>query len=137
MHESTITPYAEVATMAYENLDTLKYDKTVFVLLYNELMYGPCKIVPYLKNKFKGHKIICYQLEQIMPNGNTWMNIERIVTNLKQFDEVWDYDQNNANTLAAYGLNVSKILPMLYTYEENIVPLYRETLLPLPNKKKV
>lgn len=129
MHESAITPYAEVATMVYENLDTLKYDKTVFVLLYNEIMYGPCVTVSRIRDEFKGYKIICYQLEQIMLNGSTWMNIERVVTNLKQFDEVWDYDQKNADTLAVYGLNVSKVLPMLYTEKLNKIPLNKNPII--------
>jgi hypothetical protein len=115
--------------MISENLDVPRYDKTVFVLLYNEIMYGPCTVVQHIREKFKGYKIVCYQLEQIMLKGNTWMNIERIASNLKNFDEVWDYDQNNADMLHTYGITVSKVLPMLYTEKLNKVPINKNPVI--------
>lgn len=127
--EASIPSYFEVATMISENLDVPRYDKTVFVLLYNEIMYGPCAVVPHIREKFKGYKIVCYQLEQIMLKGNTWMNIERVASNLKNFDEVWDYDQNNADMLHTYGITVSKVLPMLYTEKLNKVPINKNPII--------
>lgn len=121
LQEKSIRPYDDIPLMLLENLDTLKYSKTAFVLLYSQWHSRSHSIPAYIRSKFKGYRLILYQLEQLIP-GICWsVSTEALASSLNQFDEVWDYDQGNAGYISSYGVKVSKILPMIYTESLNRV----------------
>jgi hypothetical protein len=68
--------------------------------------------VDEIKLKFLGKKVIVYQLEQLVDNH--WWSIEHIINNIKNADEIWDYDLENIQVLKSYGIS-AKFMPIKYT----------------------
>lgn len=56
--------------------------------------------------------IIVYQTEPLVQNH--WWKIEHIINNIREADEVWDFDYQNVQILQNYGIN-AKFKPPLYT----------------------
>lgn len=101
--------YSNVATMLLEHFDNHKHNE-VFVL-GNYIFENGSSV----KAKFPDRKIIAYQMEQMMGGSNNWHPVSRTMHNLKDYDEIWDYDELNAAYLQQYNINVSRIVPMIYT----------------------
>lgn len=57
-------------------------------------------------------KLIVYQLEPLVKDH--WWRTEHIVNNIKNADEVWDYDLQNIEVLRSYGID-AKFKPPAYT----------------------
>lgn len=57
-------------------------------------------------------RIIVYQLEPLVETH--WFSPKSIIQNLKDADEVWDYDLDNIKVLEEYGIK-AKYRPLLYT----------------------
>lgn len=101
--------FDHVAITLHELFDkNPKFDKTLFVLGYNVL-----KDLNFLRHQYKGYKIIIYQLEQLH-DKSYWVN-KQSFNNLKQADEIWDYDRSNIEWMAKnFGIQ-AHFLPILYT----------------------
>ena len=65
-----------------------------------------------IRLKFPGKKIIVYQLEQLVENH--WWTKEEIIDNIKNADEVWDYDLENIEILKLNKIE-AKFVPIKYT----------------------
>jgi hypothetical protein len=102
--------FNHVSIMLLEHFDKIEYDNTLIIV-------GSCVVYPYSKFKSENpnHKIIVYQLEQMM-GGSNWHSINYISSNFSGCDTLWDYDPMNVFYIKEYhNLNVDKLLPMLYT----------------------
>ena len=99
-----------LVAMLFEHFDHPAWDGTLFLL--QSYLHEP---VSFFKEKYPGKRIICYQLEQLC-DGNQWIDIWKLIENLKGADEIWDYDQLNADFLRLHTtLKIDRILPALYT----------------------
>lgn len=80
------------------------------------LLSSYCHIpIEHFRKVLPGKKIIAYQLEQLM-DGNFHFDINAAVKNLRDVDEIWDYDEKNVAFLRDYcSISVSRLIPMLYT----------------------
>jgi len=96
--------------MLLEHFDTPKYSNTVFsVGTYIKISFKK------LQEIFPNKRIIIYQLEQLM-DLPTWQSVSEIVENIREANEIWDYDNLNVLYLKNYcGIKVNKIVPLLYT----------------------
>lgn len=101
--------YSNVTKMLLEYFDNDKHNE-VFIL-GNYIFENSDNI----KKQFPKRKIIAYQLEQMMGTSNNWHSIQKTINNLKTYDEIWDYDELNIAYLKNHNINVSRLLPMLYT----------------------
>lgn len=70
-----------------------------------------------------GGKLVVYQTEPLV-NGH-WWKIDQIVNNIRDADEIWDYDIQNIQILKSYGIN-AKFKP----------PSYTESLLRVDNREE-
>lgn len=68
--------------------------------------------VDQIRLKFPEKKIVVYQLEPLIPNH--WWSTEHIIKNIKNADEIWDYDLDNIQVLKSYGID-AKFVPIKYT----------------------
>lgn len=78
------------------------------------LVIGHCVFedINKIKKQFYGaERYIVYQLEPL--HKNHWHSIEKLISNIKDADEVWDYDLDNIEVLKQYGIN-AKFKPFLY-----------------------
>ncbi len=62
-------------------------------------------------NQYYDGKLIVYQSEPLTKNH--WWKTEQIVENIKDADEIWDYDLENIQILQSYGLK-AKFRPPTY-----------------------
>ena len=81
-------------------------------LIYGEYVKRPIKDILPLIPKKNNQKIIVYQLEPLVKNH--WWSIEQIVRNIRDADEVWDYDLENIEILKNYGIE-AKYKPIAYS----------------------
>ena len=105
--------YNHVTEMLLEHFDNEKHNNYLFAI-------GTYCIesISVIKNQFPNYKIIAYQLEQLMggKKSDYWHNVENIINNLKDADEIWDYDYINSEYLLKYyEIKVDKIVNLLYT----------------------
>ena len=83
--------FDHVAITLHELFDkNPKFDKTLFVLGYNIL-----KDLNFLRQQYKGYKIIIYQLEQLHDKSH-WVN-KQSYNNLKQADVYTKLDISKQN----------------------------------------
>jgi hypothetical protein len=103
-----------ISKMLMENYETPEHHNSAIMLgLHNkfsikEIIAG----TPELKTK---DKIIVYQTEPLVESH--WFSAEKIIENIREADEVWDYDLQNVEILKRNGIDV-KYCPLKYT--ENI-----------------
>lgn len=102
--------FEPVTKMLLDHFDTPEMSSSLF------LLSSYCHIpVDHFRSVFPNRKIIAYQLEQLM-DCNEHINVEYSINNLKEVDEIWDYDNLNIHYLKTYfGIEVNKFLPMLYS----------------------
>ena len=84
------------------------FDNTLFVLGYNVL-----KELGFLRQLYKGYKIIIYQLEQLH-DKSYWAN-KHSYKLLHDADEVWDYDKSNIEWMYKNYNIKAHFIPLLYT----------------------
>jgi hypothetical protein len=101
--------FSNVSAMLLEHFDLPEYENVVFIL--GGYIFHP---VSFFRDKFPNHKLIAYQLEQMMGPDN-WNSLTRTIENLRGFDEIWDYDNLNSGFLIHQNIYTDKIVPMLYT----------------------
>lgn len=110
--------FNHVSLMLLEHFDTPKYSNTVFsVGTYIKISFKK------LQEIFPNKRIIIYQLEQLM-DLPTWQSVSEIVENIREANEIWDYDNLNVLYLKNYcGIKVNKIVPLLFTksLEKNLI----------------
>lgn len=102
--------FGHVSAMLLEYFDIPKYNNVVFSV-------GTYIHIPFikLKEQFPNKRIIIYQLEQLM-GLSTWQSVSKIIENIKDASEIWDYDYLNTVYLETYHkIKVHRILPLLYT----------------------
>lgn len=101
--------FDHVAITLHELFDkNSNFDNTLFVLGYNVI-----KDLTFLRQQYRGYKIIVYQLEQLHDKSH-WVNKQSYKI-LKQADEVWDYDRSNIEWMRKnYGID-ARFLPLVYT----------------------
>jgi hypothetical protein len=101
--------FGHVTIMLLDHFDKPEYDKYLFILgTYTQV---PAK---YFKDQFPDHKIIVYQLEQLM-GLYTWQSVPVIIENIKSADEIWDYDKLNVHYLMEHSIKVDRLVPLLYS----------------------
>lgn len=101
--------FGYVTIMLLDYFDKPEYDKCLFIL-------GTYVTVPAksFKDQFPDHKIIVYQLEQLM-GICTWQSVPTIIENIKSADEIWDYDKLNVEYLKQHSVKVDRLMPLLYS----------------------
>jgi hypothetical protein len=99
--------------------DEERFKNVVFVLGYNLLTS-----LDSIRQEFKGHYVIVYQLEQFYDGAN-WAKKEHINV-LAQADEIWDYDSSNIQWLQSKTRLKSKFMPMVYTESLKRLPSIHE-----------
>ena len=101
--------FLHVVTMVLEHFDKPEYNKYLFIL-------GSCSDHPAKNFKYElpDHKVVVYQFEQLM-GLFTWKDVNDIIDNISSADEIWDYDYLNAAYLKERSVNVSRIIPLLYS----------------------
>lgn len=98
------------AKMLLEHFDVPSMKGSLFLL--SSYCFIP---IEYFRSILPNRKIIVYQLEQLL-DGNTHINIDIAISNLKIADEIWDYDEMNVRYLEKYhNIKVDRLVPMLYT----------------------
>ena len=99
--------WLDITKMLEENYNEEIKDSSVVV--------GACAKRPFsdFKALSEGRKVIVYQLEPLV--NNHWHLPENIITNIKDADEVWDYDLDNIAILKSFGID-AKHKPCLYTH---------------------
>jgi hypothetical protein len=65
-----------------------------------------------IRDRFPGKRLIIYQLEPLVDDH--WWSPDYIMEILKEVDEVWDYDIENANKIGSHSIPV-KYRPFLYS----------------------
>ena len=115
--------FYHVSLMLLEKFDNEKYEKTLFLL--GVYCFDSIKDI---KVNYNGFKIVVYQLEQLMAGGN-WHNVNSIMENIKDADEIWDYDPLNIAYLNENKIKTNRFLPLLHTnslkkIEENKNPYF-------------
>lgn len=101
--------FGHVAIMLMEHFDRPEYDKSLFIL--GSYVSIP---LPEIRKQFPDHKIIVYQLEQLMAL-TTWQSVPYIIENIKLADEIWDYDKLNIAYLQEFNVDVNRFLPLLFS----------------------
>lgn len=101
--------FSHVSIMLLEHFDSPEYSNVLFSL------------GTYIRNSsdelrllFPNKKIIVYQLEQLM-GLSTWQYVPRIINNIKNADEIWDYDHLNIAYLQEFNIHVHRLMPLLYS----------------------
>lgn len=96
----------------YEN--NSKYSNSIIWIGYN------LRKISQIKQQYPGKKIIIYQMEQLF-NGSPYSN-KLITDNLKQADEIWDYDEENIRWIKN-TLSIDAIFhPLLFTESLKTIP---------------
>lgn len=113
-----------LARMLDEAYGSSEYDSSTIILgCYVHQSVTELKDILISTNQYHGGKIVIYQTEPLV-DGH-WWSTERIVQNIKDADEIWDYDLQNIQILRSYGLN-AKFRP----------PTYASCLLRVDNSKE-
>jgi len=100
-----------ISKMLMENYETPEHDNSAILLgLHNkfsikEIIAG----TPELKTK---DKIIVYQTEPLVESH--WFSAQKIINNIREADEVWEYDLQNIEVLKQNGID-AKYCPPKYT----------------------
>lgn len=79
------------------------------------LVVGYCAFqsIDEIKQAFNGaDRYIVYQLEPL--HDKHWHSIDKVISHIRNADEVWDYDLDNIKILKENGIN-AKFKPFLYT----------------------
>lgn len=97
--------WSQLAQMIFENYSNGYYNDCV-IIAPHKILNG----LEYYKNLYPNSKMIAYQTEEI---GRMFSD-ELLVRNLRNFDEVWDYDLDNIEILNRYGIQ-AKFKPYQYT----------------------
>lgn len=101
--------YDIIVNYVLEHFDTPEYADAVIVVgayIYNN--------VAFYRDRYPGKRIIMYNLEQ-MVGSNNYLDVDRLVSNLRGADMIWDYDYLNTEFLRWYGIIVDEVKPFLYT----------------------
>ena len=102
--------FEPVTKMLLEHFDVPSHADTLFIL--SSYCFIP---IENFRKVLPGRKIVAFQLEQML-DGNTHVNLENALLNLKFADEIWDYDEMNIGFLKKYhDIQVNRLVPMLYT----------------------
>lgn len=99
--------FSDVTKMLLEHFDVPSRSE-VFVLggyIFNS--------ADKMRAMFPEKRLIVYQLEQMM-GGPNWYGVSSTIENLKEYDEIWDYDPLNVKFLGWHGVKVDRVVPMLY-----------------------
>lgn len=98
-----------LVTMTQENYET--EDLANSSLIFAEYCKRP---ISHIKNELPkdNQRTIVYQLEPLVQNH--WWNTEKIINNIRDADEVWDYDLDNIEVLKKHGID-AKFKPMRFT----------------------
>ena len=99
-----------LAVMVLEHFDIPEFKD--YVINIGDYFY-PEAIANY-KKTYPNKRIVAYQLEQLVPR-NDWWDFNFVINNIKNADEIWDYDPLNVAVLESHGIRVSHVIPMLYT----------------------
>lgn len=102
--------FNHVSAMLIEHFDKPKYNKYLFIL--GSYLSTPLEEI---RKQFPNYKLVVYQLEQLMGGCDNHYIVSNIINNIRSADEIWDYDYLNADYLNEHSINVTKIVPMLYT----------------------
>jgi len=81
----------------------------------DSLIIGACAYhdVDTYRKKYEGaDRYIVYQLEPL--HEKHWYPMQKIISNISNADEVWDYDLDNIEILKQHGIN-AKFKPFLYS----------------------
>lgn len=102
--------FAHVVSMLLEHFDNYQYNNTFFVL-------GTCNFISAseIKKSIPDHKVVVYQLEQLMGGCGNDHLVNQVIENIKPADEIWDYDILNIEYLKQFSIEVKKLVPLLYT----------------------
>ena len=104
--------WQQMATMIEKNYETPENANDVMILgMY--VHYSVSRIKEVLEAEgISYNKLIVYQSEPLVQNH--WWKTEDLIENLKQFDEVWDYDLENVELLREFGID-AKFRPPVRT----------------------
>jgi len=102
--------------MVVENYETDEMQN--HVLVFGDYIFRSAKDIKYEFRDFCD-KLIVYQLEPLVLNHH-W-NMNHIINNIRDADEVWDYDLQNVEILLDHGIN-AKFKPMKYTHSLKRIP---------------
>jgi hypothetical protein len=95
--------------MLLEHLDTPEMKDTTIVI------GTPVRwAMEQIRARQKGRKIIVYNLEQMVSN-ETWHNNEKLISNMKGADEIWDFDPLNVAFFQNSGVKVDRVFDFKYT----------------------
>jgi len=78
------------------------------------------KSINYFRELYPGKRLIVYNWEQMM-DGNRYLDVYTIIENMREADEIWDYDTLNADYLKMFGVIVDKIVPFKYTESIRVI----------------
>lgn len=95
-----------LAKMIEENYATQENSHCTVVL--GSYVHNPVK---ELRNVIKT-PIVVYQTEPLVENH--WWKTEHLINNIRDADEIWDFDYQNVEVLRSYGID-AKFKPPLYT----------------------
>ncbi|MGI9254949.1 MAG: hypothetical protein ACR2J8_14495 [Thermomicrobiales bacterium] len=109
IHVPNLMGFEHVTEMLLEHVDEPAYAGTVFIL--GDYVHQP---VSWFREQYPGRRIVIYQLEQMVGSA-TWHPIDRIIDNMRGADAIWDYDPLNVAYLSWYGVEIDRVVPMLYT----------------------
>ncbi|MEZ5479172.1 MAG: hypothetical protein R3E95_17310 [Thiolinea sp.] len=102
--------------MLLEHFDQPRNSGSVIIL--GDYVHNP---VAHFRSLYPQQRIIIYQLEQ-MVGSETWHSVTKIISHIQGADEIWDYDHLNAEFLSWHGVQVNKIIPILYTQALENIP---------------
>lgn len=105
--------FRDIKRFIQAHFDTPEYANTIIfiggITIGEEI--ARCRV------EYPGMKLIAYNWEQLC-GGNQWVNVNQLIANMQAADEIWDYDELNADYAKMFcGVNVSAIHHFQYFHE--------------------
>jgi len=104
--------FSDISEMLLEHFDLPEYDNSV-IILGSYVKKG--NSVAHFRELYPDKKIIIYQLEPMMYNDLPWHAPSIVFNNIREADEIWDYDLLNIKYLSWQNIKVDKFVPIRAT----------------------